>query len=140
MNNLVMAITLLQFYIQRISNMTRELQELIKETIAHQKGQKYPCSNQVVCNMIILRDSSRIDAFEQAYPHFICYRYAKDVRNRKYFDPYTETKWQVVTLTEHARGYRYYRAIIDSTIDDGIMHLIAMPQMALYCCKVDFFD
>lgn len=120
--------------------MTRELQEHIKERIAHQKGREYPCSNQVVCNMIILRNSDHIEAFERAYPHFICYRRTKDVRGRRYFDPYTETKWQVITLSENTRGYRYYRAIIDSTIDDGLMHLIAMPQMSGYCCKVDFFD
>lgn len=119
--------------------MTRYLQEMIKEDIAHQKGQNYPCSNQIVSNMIVLRDSSRIETFEQAYPHFICYRRTKLLSNCKYFDPYTETIWKVITLSDSARGYRYYRAIIDSTIDDDLMYLIAIPSMDGYCCKVEFF-
>lgn len=120
--------------------MTRELQEHIKETIAHQRGQDYPCSNQIVGNIIVLQDSSRIEAFEQAYPHFICYRRAKDPRGRKYFDSITETIWQVIILSDNARGYRYYRAIIDSTIDDDVMRRIVIPCIVTYCCKVEFFD
>ncbi len=120
--------------------MTRELQERIKEMVASQKGQNYPCSNQIVGNIIVLRDSSRIEAFEQAFPRFICYRRSKVPQGNKYFDPCTETIWQTIIVSDSARGYRYYRAIVDSTIDDDAMRCIAMPSMATYCCKVEFFD
>lgn len=115
--------------------MTRYLQENIKEAIAHQTGQDYPCSNQVVSNIIMLRNYSRATEFEQAYPHFI----ATGAKGRSYFDPITDTNWRVVIANERARGLRCYRVIIDSTIDDELVNLILLPSMSGYCCKVDFF-
>lgn len=115
--------------------MTKYLQEEIKETIAHQIGQDFPCSNQTVLNGIILRESSRKEAFEQSYPHFI----PTGTKSIGYFDPYTDTYWKVVTLSDKMRGYRFYRAIVDSTIDDEPMLLMAWPCMTGYCCKVEFF-
>lgn len=118
---------------------SKERQEYIKESISKQEGRKSPCSNQIVQNSIILRDSSRIEAFEQVYPQFVCYRYSKTCWDTRYINSRSEELWRVITANENCRGYRHYKAIIDSTIDEDIFNTRISPCLSGYCCDVDFF-
>lgn len=119
---------------------SKERQEHIKEWVSKQEGRPYPCGNQVVKNTIILRDSSRIDAFEQAYPHFVCYRRTKGCWDTRYIDSRTEELWRVIVSSENFKGYRHYKTIIDSTIDEELFNVAISPCMIGYCCSVEFFD
>lgn len=119
---------------------SKERQEYIKQWVLEQEGRQYPYSNQIVKRTIILRDSSHIAAFEQAYPHFVCYRRSKNCWNNRYIDSRTEELWQVIVARESFRGYRYYKAIIDSTIDEDIFNTLISPRMDSYCCNVEFFN
>lgn len=116
----------------------KELQEYIKEWISKQQGRKYPCSNQIVINSICLRDPSRVEVFEQIYPHFICYRRNK-IEGNRYINSRTEELWRVLFCRESIRGYRHYKVIIDSTIDEDVLGTLLLPCMTDYCCSVDFF-
>lgn len=118
----------------------KELQEQIKKQVAKQTGQSYPCSNQIVNNVIVLNDTSRIAVFEQAYPNFICYRHNKNGFDNRYIDCHTEELWRMIIANENHRGQRYYKAIIDATIDKDRFDTIIAPSMALYTCEVDFFE
>lgn len=118
---------------------SKEKQEHIKWWVSKQEGRPYPCSNQIVKKSIILRDSSRIAAFEQAYPHFVCYRRTRGWDTR-YINPRTEELWQVIIASENCRGYRHYKAIINSAIDEDIFNIVIAPCMSGYCCNVEFFD
>lgn len=119
---------------------TGNLKNWIKKYVKKQKGQDHPCSNQIVKKVILLRDSSRIAAFEQAYPHFVCYR--RNIYNEnRYIDPKTEELWITKPLSENLRGYRFYKVIIDSTIDNvDLLHNIVFGCMSHYCCDVEFFE
>lgn len=119
---------------------SKERQEHTKQWIQKQEGRPYPCSNQIVKNSIILRDSSRIVAFEQAYPHFICYRRTKSGWDNRYIDSRIEELWQVIVANENCRGYRHYKAIIDSTLDEEVFNIRIAPCMCGYCCSVEFFE
>ena len=116
----------------------KELQEYVKKKISKQEGQSYPCSNQIVTRSIILRDSKRIEAFEQAFPHFIC-KFRRGFYPIYYIDSSTEELWIMLFAKESIRGYRHYKAIIDSSIDRDIFQTLISPYMSHYCCKVDFF-
>lgn len=118
----------------------KELQERIKKQVAKQGGQSYPCSNQIVNRVIVLKDVSRIAAFEQAYPNFICYRHSKNGFDNRYIDCRTEELWRMIIASENQRGQRYYKAIIDTTIDKDRFDAIITPSMAHYTCEVDFFE
>lgn len=119
---------------------SKERQEYTKQWVSKQEGRSCPCSNQIVTRTIILRDSSRIAAFEQAYPHFVCYRRTKTCWGTRYIDSKTEELWQVIVARDSFRGYRHYKAIVDSTIDEDIFNTLISPSMSGYCCSVEFFD
>lgn len=118
----------------------KKLQEQIKKHVAKQAGQSYPCSNQIVNRVIVLKDVSRIAAFEQAYPNFICYRHSKNGYDSRYIDSRTEELWRVVIANNDHRGIRYYKAIIDAGIDKEVFNTRIAPCLAHYTCEVNFFD
>lgn len=117
----------------------KERQIWIQKQISQQKGQKYPCSNQIVGKFIILKNQNRLKAFEQAYPYFVCYRRSKDCQNNRYINSRTEELWKVIVANENSRGYRFYKAIIDSTIDEDMFNIRIFPYISHYCCDVQFF-
>ena len=120
---------------------SKERQRHVKYWVSEQEGDPYPCSNQIVKRSIILRDLKRIEAFEQAYPHFVCYRRSKWCQDTRYIDSRTEELWTVITAHENnLRGHRHYKAIIDSTIDEDTFNVLIAPCMSHYCCSVEFFE
>lgn len=118
----------------------KELQKRIKEQIAKQAGQSYPCSNQIVTRAIVLKNPSRIAIFEQAHPNFVCYRRSKNGYDSRYIDSHTEELWRVVIANDDYRGLRYYKAIIDVEIDKEVFDTRIAPCLAHYACEVNFFD
>ena len=46
----------------------------------------------------------------------------------------------MIIASENQRGQRYYKAIIDTTIDKDRFDAIIAPSMAHYTCEVDFFE
>lgn len=118
----------------------KELQERIKKQVAKQAEQSYPRSKQMVNNVIVLKDASRIAAFEQAHPNFICYRRNKNGFDNRYIDCHTEELWRTVIASEDHHGRRYHKAIIDTAIDKNRFKAIIAPCMVLQTYEVDFFE
>lgn len=88
-----------------------------------------------VCGFVILKNSDRIEAFEQAFPHFILYRSSKE--KREYIDFYTGQIWRTLVYNKYNfLGRRIYKAIIDSSIDNEEDLIVAMAL----CFDVQFFD
>lgn len=116
---------------------SEKLQEETKQWVSEQEGSKYPCGNQIVGKYILLADKNRIKAFEQAYPRFVCYR--RTINDSRYIDSRSEELWKINLNWEKGRGYRYHKAIIDSTIDEDKFKTIIRPYLCYYCCSVEFF-
>lgn len=118
----------------------KETQQRVKEWVSKQIGQSYPSSNQIVTKAIVLKNPSRIAAFEQTHPNFVCYRRNKNGYDSRYIDSRTEELWRVVIANNNCRGVRCYKAIIDTEIDKEVFDTRIAPCLAHYTCEVNFFD
>ncbi len=119
--------------------MIKELQDRLLK-LNNNKGQSYPCGNQIVANLIVLKEPNSIEYFERTHPNFVFYRRSKDTRNNEYINSRTKELWRVIILKDNTRGYRAHKAIIDSTIEDELMMTIGtLIFQSLYCCYIEFF-
>lgn len=113
--------------------MNKEYLNHLKDYYNNQKGQKYPCSNQIVKCAVITRNREK--AIKYMYEH--CAVMIKNTYNRiEWLKDYNE-EWVWMPWTESSRGYRFYKIIIDEDFDDKIFNKLISPRLANYCCHIE---
>lgn len=113
--------------------MDREVLEHYVEYFNKQKGQKYPCSNQVVVCGIITKDKNKALSVMKEKGAVIS-------RQSNYFN-YIEwqlnnERWLWRNWNDGARGYRFYKILVDENVDEELF-LFARVKSSLYCCSME---
>lgn len=98
----------------------------------NQIGQPYACSNQVVCRGIVYSSRERLDEFVKSKNGY---------RTSRLMGTYMidGERWKAIPATDSSRGYRLYKAYIDTEIDDDTIQNIVLPIMWHYCCFAELF-
>ena len=114
--------------------MNIELAEKIVKTINSQKGQKYPCSNQIViCGFFgTLKDW---DNFCEKMP-------IKPRGRMKYEIRLTNgERWVYFSTSDNykCRGYRFYKVKVPYWIDEHFFTENIYCYMINYCCEIEFY-
>lgn len=97
-----------------------------------QEGQRYPCSNQIVCCGVVTRDREkalRIMAEKGATLLITS-------RHRLIWELNSE-RWIWQFWSENSRGYRFYKIMIDDTITNKLFDYVIRPCCHLYCCSME---
>lgn len=104
----------------------------IKRSIKKQKGQNYPCSNQIVtCGFVGTSSQWANFVSKSDYIYKVSGRIA--LRNGE--------SWRFFNIgydPNHIRGYRFYKLKVSKEIDRKFFFQYIMPCCALYCCEIDF--
>ena len=105
----------------------------IERSIRKQKGQWYPCGNQIVIYGFLSPYRNDFEKFKLNYDikwqtqndfvsddgeHWVFYKIGNDVNQ--------------------IRGHRFYKLKVSKEIDRKFFFQCIMPCCALYCCEIDF--
>ena len=113
--------------------MKREVLEQYSEYFNNQKGQNYPCSNQVVLCGIVTDDRDKAIEF------------MKDKEFVEKRERYNQIDWILANGERwlwriwyaNCRGYRFYKIAIDENISDKIFDNLIKPSCVSYCCSME---
>lgn len=112
--------------------MNREAIEYYADYFNKQKGQRLPCSNQVVICAVV---TQRLDR-------------ALKIMSDRGVEPVMQSRscveWRIGNerwiwrlWNESCRGYRFYKVIVEDGIDDFVFDHIVIPCCDLYCCQFE---
>lgn len=98
-----------------------------------QKGQKYPCSNQIVKCGVITRDKDKALSIMSS-------KGATLIKKGSYFLEWElgNEKWIWTYWSYNLRGYRFYKIIVDKNTDmsdDDFQSVL--NSCGLYCCSFE---
>lgn len=110
-----------------------EYLEHYAEHFNKQKGQKYPCSNQIVFCGIITKDRNKAIDFMKD-------KNVIDKKERRdeivwFLD--NGERWMWRNWNVNHRGYRFYKIAVDKVIDIDLFNLLVVPKCSLYCCSFE---
>ena len=111
--------------------MDREILEHYVEYFNKQKGSPYPCSNQIVLCGVITKDKDKALSVMKEKGAVI----KRQSYNSIEWELNNE-RWLWTTWNKHARGYRFYKILIDENIDEELF-LFARVKSSLYCCSME---
>ena len=107
-----------------------------KNIYEQRKGQKEPCSNQVVLCGIFTKDIEKAKKYIKA-KNIEIIKELKNLDSPEWILSNGE-RWKVFKhWNEYYRGYRYYKLAIDSDIDIAIFLNGIRPYATHYCCSLD---
>lgn len=112
--------------------MTKEQRKNISKSIKSQKGQKYPCSNQIVCCGYV--------SYEKDWKKF-CKRNKYFIKGKRKDSIKLKNNeiWRffnLISLKENMRGFRFYKIKIDKNINPDLFYHYIYPCCAHYCKKI----
>ena len=113
--------------------MTVDEMKKISDWISKQEGCPYPVSNQRVLCGFVTADYDKWLNFLDIHHDEIALRLRKQevcLQNGE--------QWVLIDPVNHSRGFRFYKAKIDKDIDYNTMRVCILPQMACYCCEVEW--
>ncbi len=113
--------------------MNQEKLEHYKEYFNKQKGQKYPCSNQIVRCAIITDDRDKAINFMKDK------EIVKKLERKDYIAWFLGNgeQWEWRKWSKNCRGYRFYKVIVDKNISNDIFDLLVLPCCVNYCCSME---
>lgn len=112
---------------------TREYLEHKKKYYNQQEGQRYPCSNQIVTRILFCK---QLD--DKVFNYIESINGKWKILNKEFILPNGEL-YKVLKASDHIRGYRAYKAIVDDRIFFDIIKTIVIPMCANYCCSFEIF-
>ena len=119
-----------------MSSKLKEWQLRLAERINKQEGQNYPCSNQVVVNGFFGRKIFWNKFIKENKKDIIKYY------NSRFDYPYAllknGEKWIYFEHPMKARGYRFYKAKIDSSLSREYVLENIMPYCGYYCSELEW--
>ena len=98
-------------------------------------GCPYPCSNQIVSNIIVCEKN---DEYLQDFLDAQLAIVIRTVNKKPKIVNINGCRWTIVNCSDSARGYRAYRIWIDTRLDCE-NHVFLRHMMSHYCCEVNFF-
>ncbi len=107
--------------------------EHYKKYFNKQKGNKYPCSNQIVRCAIVTHDRDKaIDLMKDK-------EVVKKRERKDYISWFLDNgeQWVWCRWGENCRGYRFYKVIVDINISDELFDLLVRPCCTNYCCSME---
>ena len=112
--------------------MIKEQRKDISKHIKSQKGQKYPCGNQVVCCGYFSYKEDW-EKFCKKNKYFIEYKRKDSIKLKN------NEIWRffnLSTLAENIRGFRFYKITIDKSINPDLFYNYIYPCCIHYCKKI----
>ena len=109
-------------------------QKKLTEYFSKQKGQSYPCSNQiVVCGFVSL--------YLNDWKEFIYNNKDKIIRCMKEeIILNNNERWIWIDPSNYSiRGYRFYKVLADKNINKKIIEETILPQCSFYCKSFKWF-
>ena len=111
-----------------------QLEELkrFRDFYNNQEGQKHPCSNQVVRCAIVVPDKYKAESIMKE-------KGATKVRERWYRIEWEldNELWIWRKWSESARGFRFYKLILDKNVNDDLFLDVIRYCCVNYCCSVE---
>lgn len=111
--------------------MDREILENYVKYFNKQKGQKYPCSNQIVVCAVITKNKDKALSIMEDKGAII----KRHSRNHVEWELNNE-RWIWKNWNMNIRGYRFYKMLVDEDIDDDLFEY-ARVYSGLYCCSIE---
>lgn len=111
--------------------MNREVLEHYVEYFNKQEGRLYPCSNQIVVCGVITEDRDKAlsvmkDRGAVIRRHSLnCIEW--ELNNERWL-------WRI--WNDGARGYRFYKILVDRNIDEELFGFVRVKS-SIYCCSME---
>lgn len=99
----------------------------------NQKGQNYPCSNQIVTCAIFTDNQEKAIKIMKEHNAIV----TRQSKNEIVWNINGERWIWKRTISDTCRGYRYYKVIIDKDFDYNIFHELIAPYCSFYCCSFE---
>ena len=111
--------------------MNKEILKHYVEYFSSQKGQKYPCSNQIVVCAIITKNKDKAFSVMEKKGAII----------KRHSPDYIEwelnnERWLWTNWNMNCRGYRFYKIIVDEDIDEDLFEYTRIYS-GFYCCSME---
>lgn len=99
-----------------------------------QKGQQYPCSNQIVICGVITRDRDKALSIMQS-KNAVLVKHGKNKLEWKF----NNERWIWTHWGYNTRGYRFYKVIVDKNIDmtEDEFAFSILGSCGNYCCSFE---
>lgn len=108
-------------------------QKDIYDCFNKQEGQKYPCSNQIVCNAFFTHNLDLWRSFVEENKENII------IRNKDSIVLNNGEKWiHFISPKINCRGYRFYKVKIDGDWTHKDVTEYILPYCGIYCCELNF--
>lgn len=111
--------------------MDRAVLEEFRDYFNQQKGQSYPCSNQIVCCAVITKDRNKAIAVMETKGATLI----RTGQNTMIWE-FNHEHWVWQIWNTNARGYRFYKILIDEDIDKELFERVRV-YCSIYCCSVE---
>lgn len=102
-----------------------------QEYFNSQEGRKYPYS--IVRCAVVTQD-------KETAINYMSNKNVKIVRSSKYMIEWeldNGERWMWRNWNDSARSYRFYKVVIDTSIDEEVFKCIILPCCANYCCSFE---
>ena len=108
----------------------------IEKEFQNSKGQKYPCSNQIVLCGYISSKEQWEDFFNSTKLQDIVYCSRDTIRLKN------GELWKYINFKrkEFPREYRYYKLYITRNVDEAQFYNCIYPYTGFYCKELKFID
>jgi hypothetical protein len=112
--------------------MNREVLEYYANCFNRQEGNSVPCSNQVVVCAVV---TQRLDRALKIMSD----RGVKPVRQSRSWVEWIigNERWIWRPWNENCRGYRFYKVIVEESVEQFVFEYIVKPCCDLYCCSFE---
>ncbi len=111
--------------------MDKKILEHYADCFNKQEGRLYPCSNQIVICAIITKDRDKaLSVMEE--------KGAVIKRQGYYYIEWelNNERWLWRTWNENARGYRFYKVLVDENVDENLFRFVTVYSSS-YCCSME---
>lgn len=113
--------------------MDRTILEHYVDYFNKQEGSSYPCSNQIVVCGIITKDRDKALSVMKNRGAVISRQ--SNVSNYIEWELNNE-RWLWRSWNDGARGYRFYKILVDKNIDEELFRFVRVKSSA-YCCSME---
>lgn len=111
--------------------MDKKILEHYVEYFSKQEGRPYPCSNQIVVCAVITKDRDKaLSVMEEK---------GAVIKRQSYNGIEWELnneRWLWRVWNENARGYRFYKVLVDENVDENLFRFVIVYS-DLYCCSME---
>ena len=101
-----------------------------------QKGQRYPCSNQIV-TCIYITDNN-----QEVYEYLKKNHIIPTKKTKRYIEwQENNERWIWQSIAENARGYRFYKVKISNNYNnEEMLQYVILPCCHSYCCSWEVME